>query len=481
MRSNLTTYILCGLFIVVSAYVQAGSYLNTDSAWLVDSARKLLSGKDLYTDYIETNPPFIVYLTAIPLAIGISYKLFIFIMAGTSLALSYKYVRSDFLKIILTYGLFLMPAQSFGQREHLLLIFILPYFLSIYVEAKPRIWDVLFALIGFLLKPYFVIIFAGWALWKWRVQKAPLFSTENYIVGTGVVAYVLAIYFFERDYIENVLPLLVDYYNDFYYARTAWHIKCLIGILGVMALLGFSKNSLLFNRRICFAIFTAFLCGLTFIMQDKGWTNHYLPLYFYLLVSIALLMERSQKHLQILLGLIFAGIVTHGTVVNITLICPANQEDDKQIISYMDKYANGREVLPIGYDLGVIYPELIYSKARFNWEYPQLWMLTGLYNKSDVKDEKVIHHTPKQQNPDEVKLFESMVNYVVTQKPAMIIIADKKVQNEKMGKFRFDFIKYFSQDARFASAFKDYRRVAQLSGRVIYVLDQQKPATNMKR
>lgn len=479
MKGNLTTYILCGFFVAIAAYVGMNSYLNSDSAWLVDSAHKLLSGQDLYTSYIETNPPFVVYLTALPLALGISLRLFVFVLAGISLGLSLKYARSNFLKIILTYGLFLLPAQSFAQREHLLIIFILPYFLSIYVEAKPRAADVIFALMGFLLKPYFLMIYAGWALWKWRVQKAPLFSAENYIIGLGVTLYLLFIYFVERDYIENVLPLLIDYYNDFYYERVPLYLKLLVMLLGLMSMLGFVRSSGIFNRRLCFVIFTAFLAGLTFIVQDKGWTNHYLPLYFYLLVSVALLMERTHKHLQILLGLIFAGIVAHGAYVNSMLICDANQQDSREIIGYMDEYASSKEVLPIGYDLGVVYPELIYSDAHFNWEYPQLWLITGLYGKEDVKDEKVIHHAPKWQNPDERRMFDSLVNYVVSRQPAMIIIADKKVYNEKMGTFRFGFIEYFSQSPEFAEVFRHYRRIGQVSGRVIYVLDQPDVVTNM--
>ena len=194
MKQNITTYILCGFFIITAAAIQAITYLNTDSAWLVESAVKLLFGQDLYTDYIETNPPFIVYFTCIPVWLGglvglapyNSFKLFVMLLVLLSAKQSFKYLPSNFLKIAVVTGLFLLPVQSFGQREHLFLALIMPYFLSVFYNKKATGIDITMALISYLLKPYFIVYFIGLALWQKIIMKRPILISDNFII-TGVV------------------------------------------------------------------------------------------------------------------------------------------------------------------------------------------------------------------------------------------------------------------------------------------------------
>jgi hypothetical protein len=147
MRPHITTYILCVFFVLAACFVQSVTYLNTDSAWLIASAQRLLSGQNLYTDFVETNPPFIVYFMTIPVLAGgfdvDNYKVFTMLLVVFAGLRSFKYVKSDFVRIIMFFGLFVLSVQSFGQREHLFVALILPYFFSILADSRPKLPDVL--------------------------------------------------------------------------------------------------------------------------------------------------------------------------------------------------------------------------------------------------------------------------------------------------------------------------------------------------
>ena len=51
-------------------FVSLRSPLKDDIAWLLYVARRCLSGRELYVDVVEVNPPLIIWLSAIPLTIA---------------------------------------------------------------------------------------------------------------------------------------------------------------------------------------------------------------------------------------------------------------------------------------------------------------------------------------------------------------------------------------------------------------------------
>ncbi len=492
MRDNLLTCGLCGFFILASAVIQMNVYLDGDSAWLVDSASKLLAGKNLYTDYIETNPPFIVYFSSLFIWLGsfagmdavTAFRFVAFMLVLLSLLRGFKYVNSDFVKVILTFGLFSLPVQSFGQREHMFLALLMPYFLSILYDKRPGKVDVLLVTLGFLLKPYFVVYFIGIALWQAVVMKRSLFLKENFFIGFTLVAYVGAIYMFEHDYLTNVIPLLLKYYDEFYFMHVPYLVQVVIYMLLVFSIRVMSpfvkeKEKLLVDNKISFVMFAAFLGGLTLILQDKGWTNHFLPLYFFLMLSTGMLVERSDKYIRLMMFALLLVIFSMVVWISAVVVHGDNADTERnEMIALHNEYAAGGEILSFSMALGSLYPEVIYSKAEFNWMYPVFWMIIGMYDKSDIKDEKLTFHKTDQRSEDEKKLLRQVADYVVHEKPKMIVVTNLKIDKE-MGVFFFNFIDYFSQEKDFAEQFKKYKFIKRIGPRRIYVLDQQKATANI--
>ena len=169
--------LLCTIFTYFSIYP-----LNEDAYWIIYSTKYILDGGRLYIDIIETNPPLIFIISMIPVSISellsVSltsvYILFVILLSFLSSYLIYKvliYSKLFSKKIAnyITFGtlfiLLIVPSGDFAQREHFMMIFVLPYiimsmFRDRVVFSKKLLFVVsLFATLGFNLKPHFYLLF----------------------------------------------------------------------------------------------------------------------------------------------------------------------------------------------------------------------------------------------------------------------------------------------------------------------------------
>jgi hypothetical protein len=125
--------------------------LKDDIAWLLYVAREWLSGRQLYVDLIEVNPPMIVWILSLPAALsgalGVAAKLvavpfFAACVLGSAgwcakLVRGYGPLGTVPLPLFTVVGtvLLALPGPEFGQREHLLVAAALPY---LHFRTQPR-------------------------------------------------------------------------------------------------------------------------------------------------------------------------------------------------------------------------------------------------------------------------------------------------------------------------------------------------------
>jgi len=139
LRKWLPLVLILGAAVAVRHFVIA----NTDVSYAITLSEKVLDGQRLYTDLIEVNPPAstFLYLPAVVLArmFGLAPELvvdsLVFIGALVSLGITAGIIRhyrlldglsgwslATFTLAVLT----ILPAQTFGEREHVALIAVLP-------------------------------------------------------------------------------------------------------------------------------------------------------------------------------------------------------------------------------------------------------------------------------------------------------------------------------------------------------------------
>ncbi len=226
--------------------IQSHLYLHKDIAIITHTARQMLDGQTYGHDIFEPNPPLIFYLHFLPILIAnktgfnlvsllrLEFITMIFSSALLVRGLLKKVFRHesdvdntdnrlvDIMACGVTIAFLFLPADAFGQREHLFLILTTPYiFLAVcrlnnqLIAPTMAIAIGIIAGIGFAIKPFFLATFLCIELlfvcrkknrWGW-VRPESIASIALIIV------YGLAVIWFYPGYFNMVLPLWIPYYQ----------------------------------------------------------------------------------------------------------------------------------------------------------------------------------------------------------------------------------------------------------------------------
>ena len=223
--------------LILAIACQAHGGLIGDVSWLITAGEEFLDGKVAYVDFMETNPPaaILVYLPAIAAARLTSVTpefmvgLFCFVEIGGSLALCAAILRraglAENIGPVAFAGvlaaLALLPAHAFAQREHVAVVFALPFFATLATRAAGARVDAGFACLAGLgagvmisLKPHFalmIVAVAPYLVWRigWRKTAT---SLEFYAAAAVFSLHAVATVLFFPAYLHNVAPLVFATY-----------------------------------------------------------------------------------------------------------------------------------------------------------------------------------------------------------------------------------------------------------------------------
>lgn len=310
---------------------------NADVAWDLTLADKWLDGARLYVDVIEINPPASVFLYVVPAALARWLHVdaaavvdgCVFLAIAGSIWLTQRILRDAkvmdgapawTLLTLTAIALGILPAQSFGEREHIALITLLPLLAVNWVRASraaPSFWMVSVAGAGAgvtaIIKPYFALailcsgLMAARSARSWRV----LFAPENLIAAVALAIYA-GIVWFEFSAFIDMLPLLATVY---FAAKLPLVAFLLNGSFVLMVLLLYllwrtagrelsaTPTSILLAAAAGFAI--------AFAVQRKGWPYHGYPMLALAWVALGhhLLTSRPQRPAGLAVAAVVSGIM----------------------------------------------------------------------------------------------------------------------------------------------------------------------------
>lgn len=283
------------------------SPMKDDVAWLLWVARKWLSGRDLYVDLVEVNPPLVIWLYAIPAGIAVWFNLapklastlfFAAILLGSAWwTASLLHGRSVLLErripvfSVIATLLLVLPGVEFGQREHLLAAVVLPY-LALFVRslegerepiAQASIAGAIAAL-GCAMKPsYALALVLVEAIGVLRGHRKIRLAPVAFVATTGL--YGVAVLVFEPDFLSKAVPLALALYGGT--DTSIWHIlvesrNLLFGQAVALLLCWYSQevlgrhSSFLRHLYLALVAFSA-ACTVLFVLQGKDWFYHRLP------------------------------------------------------------------------------------------------------------------------------------------------------------------------------------------------------------
>jgi hypothetical protein len=321
---------------------------NSDVSWGLTMAEKWLDGQRLYVDVIEVNPPATVFLYVVPVAFGrllglpaeIMCDALVFAAIGLSLWLGNHIlrrggviVRGEQWPLLTVVGAVLMiiPAQSFGEREHIALILFLPPLAVAAVRAKgdePETCTAIVvgiaAAILTIIKPHFAaaIVFTAGAAAFWARSWRPLLALENWIAAVLLAAYGVVVVVAFPQFVSDVLPLLLDVYVPVKvpFAKLLVFFATPIWVAALLTIWWLKRGAMV---KPPFGLLLAASAGFSvpYYVQQKAWAYHSYPMIALALIALVLAfldrwhragadaaVGRPQRLASALVGAIIAGV-----------------------------------------------------------------------------------------------------------------------------------------------------------------------------
>jgi hypothetical protein len=494
MKAAISMKFLLAILLIIPAITQYMSYINCDDAWLLHAATRVFAGQALYKDVVETNPPLAVYVNFIPIYFAkisglgtiLSFKIFVFTLGAASVFFCYHIKRDNVLLSVALFSLLVYVGLNFGQREHFFNILFLPYLfcLTNKTGSGNRFLAALMAGIAVSLKPYFVVIWLAVLIANAYAKRdfKSIFVLDNWIIGLVGASYLAYLVFIEKTYIAEILPLLLKYY-DAGFNPPLKGVLIQVLLSSVICFMGplvvYIKFPQIITREIIIFIGGSIGAIGSLLLQQKAFTNHFLPigffglwLNFYLLKELISLKNQLWKDCAMAIcGIVLLQFFATAVAWNFQIVTKHETKNLEETISLINKYASNQNVYYITPDLPDAFPAVLYSSATYSGKYGHLWFVIGLYkNAPQAKNGELIYHPISEQNTDEQEIIRTVVNEITFLKPKIIIVTNKKeYASHSMGEYKFDYLKYFLTNPEFKRKWQEYKKVKDIDGIAIYV------------
>ncbi len=414
--------------------------MTPDTAMYTHCAKMILESKLLYVDFLELNPPWIMYLY-LPHALlakmtGISFEsTYVWFVAALFL-LSWIEIRlilakaakdrSEAVLISLTYVAanvyFLGRDENWGQKEHLFLLLYLPYFFSRFfwseLEEKRGRFQFLLGMqgaAGALIKPHLLLCAGFFEALLYLVQRdVGRFRSRAFFGFLFTVSFYAIHWIFvppgmRTAFFDYLVPLVREKYSVAY----SIHIMQLVRFVGkpgrALIFLSACGTGLLLWRKsrpskLVLFLFTFALLGLAiFIQQGKGWSIHQAPFLFGLTMGAGALLAQLEREYPgvrpglfptILGGMLAAYALALFPWVVIWREPPAGPYNEYR--SAIEKHTKPRDGVLI-FDVGthVYYPFLLNSGrelgSRYLWFFPLAFFSYGTDKRDPLETEFITH------------------------------------------------------------------------------------------
>lgn len=495
---NVVYYIAGIITIACVAYtIQINMFFNPDVASLLYDTKLFLSGGTYVKDFFETNPPmiFILYSPVVLLQqwflCDIRHILngYVIFLALLSLYLCYQSLNSilenknDLLKYAilcsLIYGYLILPIYDFGQREHLLLLLIMPYVFYVIFRAQNKSinYNILFAIliglmagIGFSLKPFFLIPLVLIELYLIVKTRNPWawVRVEAWIVLAIMLFYLVLIRVFHPAYLETMLPLISHWY--FLGTKEDWPVilsrpKVLFCFAILIYYFAFYRktSSHEFIQVLMLALFGFVLA---FLIPRSAWNYHVLPAYVFAIVLCVIFFcqgcliyqnEKSNKKLFFLMTI--ASFMMPMIIHALELDRAIKAVQYKSMIMLFNKIKTlpFHSIYCYSTVTSVCFPMVTLNNLSLAGRFPLLWWVRGMTVVEDsAEDMPVKSYLVKEKN-----YFSSEIAYDLNHfKPELIVIF--ALEEQFFLPKGYSFSSYFSDNPAYREAWSHYRLLEEM-------------------
>jgi len=481
--------------------------INHDVGAELDVAARWLAGEKLYIDIIDINTPLVFILHAVPELLartsldgplwmsictifGVLMSAFYSVRALNFVPSAQTPLLRAFLPVTILFLLAVFPNDMFGQREHLLLIFGMPYLMLAAgrAEGAPsprslRIGIGIAAGIAFSLKPHF-LLYAGlielYVLYSvgWRRALRDALPWAMVGVFAAHIAFMLIV---TPQYVTFLFPMILRFYSQIGDADTWDVITGGLMLPTLLVLVPLAAFSLFLSKsKLTRTIAVWVVCGVIIcVVQSKGWRYQAMPALAGTLllaaITIAEMIDRYLPHERTQQRLPVAVLTATFMILFYYQQALSNQPFSKQVnfedsvtatlIHIVETQAPNKRILVLSPGIYPHYPLVNYTGAHMTMRFQTMWLLQGIY--ANCEEYAPLYNAPSQMSSAEKFIYSTVSQDFAQQRPDLIIV-DKVAGIPRCQWRSFDYLEYFMRNPQFAQAFRHYQLYMEFDRYVIY-------------
>jgi hypothetical protein len=308
---NILFWFALALLFIFAGILHNNILFCGDNSIELHEAQNLLAGGSYATDFFDTSPPMILYLFIPPLIfakyfsldIFLTFRIYIFscVLCCTLLCRSLSRVifseHDHKLTAIFAFAIaflcLLLPSHELGQRDYLLVVLSLPYFLtvSLYLQNAPvkpllGIFVGILAGLGIGIKPFFILtpILIELYVIAYKRNIFACLRPESVTIFAILAIYTATAFVVNPDYFQIVVPYSIrNYYSG---VGVSWD-KIIFSSISILSYLTILFAMILYKDLGRYKIFTSVLCVglisfvLIYIVQRVEFYYHHYYHFFY--------------------------------------------------------------------------------------------------------------------------------------------------------------------------------------------------------
>lgn len=480
-------FLMLAIIYALSWTLQSATLMGWDVSWGLHEAKRLYAGGDYFQDFYEMTPPMFLYLYGPTLlfnrifTLDVALRVSFFFFAGGSLWICWdlsKKIFTDkdkkiallFLLAIANAFLLLPLVVDFGQREHMLILLILPYFLLMSLRLEKKSISFCYAAgigllagIGFAIKPFFLLPYVLLELYCGLMTRRWLRS-ETIVIFSVFLIYALTTYWFYPSYFQIIIPLAARTYyqgiHDSFFALVSLP-AFIYGIFVALFYMMIVKK--IPYRQLTTCIFMGLLgFSVSYLLQHTRWYYHDLPAYSFATMLGILLWSLWAKYAsftrwpQLFLFAMTSVIILMypiHTIVRSYVFAEQYQRTMDPLLTFLSKTAKHQSVYFFSTSMHYEFPAVDYSDSIPVSRYPLLIWVSGYQRQIQ---QKISATTQQRLAIDNDFFVQSLIDEIRTYKPTYIFVDTNKNKQYLTG-IQYDYLQDFSHYAAFRKAWQDYR------------------------
>ncbi len=482
--------VLIALVFTAAIAIQLFTLPYFDLVWLTLGTRQMLHGAVLYKDVLEPNPPLIFWLYApvVRLAEIFSLEPVILLKMATIMLVALTLIlatiilhvsdlwrkdQRNSLLVAISALLLLSPhsEMTFSQREHLMVILVLPYVLMCLPSIRSQELSLslqficgVMAGVGFCIKPYFLIIWIGLLLSRLvthRSLRAVFGCSEMVVIACGA-AYFCAILIFAPNYLPWA-QVMLQTYPYFTVGQTEAEKIAELILVGIASLLIawkfgiFTIKQTTCRKDALLFVYLALASYVCILLQFKTWLYLYYPLMTFGMLSIITLI--ICQHITGFFSLAVMAILFYPAAVT--------SSTDNQQSAYIQEYHDMQSMIAPYSHANSFYlvrhasappqlyrfdPPLMWS-SRFNY---MDFVLMGALEVSPISHRVTLRVRPGKEALERW-ISDIMAEDLETKKPALLIVEKDQYKKDVPEADKFDFLRWFEHSPRLIRVMQEYR------------------------